>query len=241
VSHVVPRRALVLAAHPDDGDFRCAGTVAGWVEAGCEATMVVVTDGSKGSHDLALDDAEVAARRRQEQRAACATIGYHDVTFLDEVDGLLSVTEELLEAVVVLLRRVRPDVVLSYDSWAPYQLHPDHTEVGRLAFLGCIRAREPRFYRHFADAGLGPWSVRQLWLFGTPQPDEVVDIADHMDQKLAALLCHETQYPTEMGFELGDDAGMAAFCDRMRAMAARIGASAGVALGEDFKVVHLAS
>ena len=43
--------ALVLMAHPDDGDFMCGGTVAAWVRAGTEVHYVIITDGSAGSNE----------------------------------------------------------------------------------------------------------------------------------------------------------------------------------------------
>ena len=65
-----PASCLVLVAHPDDDCFGCSGTTAKWAAAGTAVDLVVATDGSKGSHDLAVSAADVAARREFEQRAS---------------------------------------------------------------------------------------------------------------------------------------------------------------------------
>ncbi|MEQ4305837.1 PIG-L deacetylase family protein [Plantactinospora sp. B6F1] len=235
----VPERALVVAAHADDVDFRCAGTLAAWCGQGTAVTLALLTDSAKGSHDLSLSDDEVAALRRTEQRAAAARVGYRDVRELGEIDGLLRADERVIEWLVRVIRDARPDVVLTYDPWAPYILHPDHTTAGDAAFRAVIRAREPRFCRDLADEGLPPWRVSQLWLFGAPEPDHIEDISGSFDTKLDAILCHRSQYETEMGFSEGDEAGRAAFVERMRAMFGKIGASGGFSYAESYRRLAL--
>ena len=64
--------ALAIGAHPDDVEFGAGGTLARWAEAGTRVTMLVMTDGSKGSWDPNADPADLAARRTAEQQAAAA-------------------------------------------------------------------------------------------------------------------------------------------------------------------------
>lgn len=233
-----PARALVVTAHPDDVDFRCAGTLAKWCSSGCAVTNLVLTDGGKGSHDLRLSDTEVAALRRDEQRAAAARVGYCDIRELGRVDGLLTADEPVIGEVTRLVREVRPEVVLSYDPWAPYILHPDHTVAGDIAFRAAIRAREPRFYVELA--GFPPaWRPRELWLFAPAAANHVEDVSAFFEDKMAAILCHRSQYPTEMGFTDGDAAGEAAFVGRMRAMFATIGEPNGFEYGEEYRRLPL--
>lgn len=234
----IPGCALAVVAHPDDVDFRCAGTLAAWTRRGSRVVLLVLTDGSKGSHDLTVSDAEVAAVRAEEQVRAARTVGYDDVRWLGETDSLLTASEEVLEKATAVVRAVQPDVMLSYDPWAPYILHPDHTVAGEIAFKSLLRAREPRFYR--PPVGAPPWRTRELWLFAPAQPNHTQDITATFDIKLDAILCHESQYPTEMGFAPGDEAGRAAFCDRMRAMFAQMGAAGGYRYGEAFRRIDMA-
>ena len=66
----VPTRARAVAAHPDDAEFGCGGTLAKWAAAGCHIAHLVCTDGSKGSWDPSEDTARLVALRQEEQRAA---------------------------------------------------------------------------------------------------------------------------------------------------------------------------
>ena len=127
-----PASCLVLVAHPDDDCFGCSGTTAKWAAAGTAVDLVVATDGSKGSHDLTVSVADVAARREREQRSSAEVLGYRDVHFLGYPDGELLVCEEALRAVVDLIRLLRPEIVIGHDPWRLYQLHPDHRAVGEI-------------------------------------------------------------------------------------------------------------
>ncbi len=61
---------LVIVAHPDDIEARCAGTVARLVERGRSVTYILATSGNRGTHDPAVSAAALAARREAEQLAA---------------------------------------------------------------------------------------------------------------------------------------------------------------------------
>ncbi|MBI2755919.1 MAG: PIG-L family deacetylase [Chloroflexi bacterium] len=73
---------LVIAAHPDDIESWCAGTLAGAMDRGCTVTYLLLTSGEKGSEDTRLSGAAVAAVREKEQRAAAAVLGVRSVQFL---------------------------------------------------------------------------------------------------------------------------------------------------------------
>ena len=74
-------RILVVAAHPDDADFGLAGTMATWVDAGIEVTLLCVTHGEQGARPDA-DITTIPALREAEQQAACAAYGVSDVRWL---------------------------------------------------------------------------------------------------------------------------------------------------------------
>ena len=79
----VPGRALAVSAHPDDSEFGCGATLAKWSSRGCTASLVVCTDGAKGSWDPDADTAALIAVRQTEQRAAAAQLGliYPNIAF----------------------------------------------------------------------------------------------------------------------------------------------------------------
>ena len=62
------KRVLLIAAHPDDPEFGCGGTMAKWAGAGKEITYILLTSGDKGSRDPNLRPGQLATRREEEQR-----------------------------------------------------------------------------------------------------------------------------------------------------------------------------
>ncbi len=84
-----PQRVLIVAAHADDIEFGCAGSVARWVAAGASVTYCLVTDGAAGSNEPGIDLGELVRLRREEQLAAARAVGVTDVRFLGYPDGIL--------------------------------------------------------------------------------------------------------------------------------------------------------
>jgi LmbE family N-acetylglucosaminyl deacetylase len=231
-----PRRALAVAAHPDDVEFGCGGTLAKWAAAGCEIFHLVCTDGSKGSWDPADDAATLVATRQAEQRAASVALGgTGQVVFLGWRDGELESGLRQRSEVCHWIRRLQPDVVLGHDPWKRYRLHPDHRHAGFLAVEGIVAARDPHFFPEQGDA---PHRPSRLLLWEADEPDHTEDIGPTVERKIAALLEHRSQYRTTMDV---DDHGSAdqlqAFREKIRNRAADAGAGEGFAYGEQFKLI----
>src|SRR4030042_1981270 len=111
----VPGRALAVAAHPDDAEFGAGATLARWAAAGARISILVITDGSKGSWDPHVTGADLVAIRRREQEQAAAVLGAGQVLFLDHRDGELEYSLALRGEICEWIRRLRPDVVLGHD------------------------------------------------------------------------------------------------------------------------------
>ena len=133
-------RGLAVVAHPDDMEYGAAAAVARWTAQGKHVGYVLVTDGEAGIVDLAPD--EVGPVRRDEQRRSCAAVGVDDLEFLGHPDGAVVEGLELRAELAEVLRRHRPEVVLSInfrDSWGgPSWNHADHRAVGR-SLLDAVR------------------------------------------------------------------------------------------------------
>ncbi|MFN8103719.1 MAG: PIG-L deacetylase family protein [Acidimicrobiia bacterium] len=229
-----PRRAAAFCAHPDDSEFFAAGTFAKWAAAGTDCTYVVLTDGSKGSwHPPEGASESLVEVRRREQRAAAEAAGVGAVVFCDFEDGFLRSDLDTRRTVAEMVRRLRPDVVLTHDPWKPYRLHPDHRECGFAVCDAVVAAREPLVY---PDSGLGAHRPAHVLLFETDAADHFEDIGATLPAKLAALRAHESQYESTMGASGPDDiAALAAFDDGIRTWAATQGEPAGLACAESFK------
>src|SRR2546421_8626859 len=104
-------KALAVFAHPDDGEFGFAGTVAKWTRDGTEVHYACITDGSAGSNDPGVTRDELRPVRRREQLAACEVLGVAECHFLGFVDGELELSMDLPRAMARGVRSVRPDVI----------------------------------------------------------------------------------------------------------------------------------
>ncbi|MFG2057695.1 PIG-L deacetylase family protein [Micromonospora sp. NPDC048930] len=193
------RRALAVFAHPDDVDFGCAGTIAGWVEEGIEVAYLIVTRGDSGGFDDTPRE-EMPARREAEQRAAAAAVGVRRVDFLDgHRDGTLTPNLELRRQISAAIRRFRPDRVLTSSPLRRWEhltgpSHPDHLAVGEAATCAVYPDSRNRFaFPDLLAEGLEPWVVREIWYAGGPGPDHVVDVTDQVDRKIAAMRAHLSQ------------------------------------------------
>ena len=228
----VPQRALAIGAHPDDIEFGAGGTLAGWAAHGCHITMLVVTDGSKGSWDPDRDPADLAAERMREQAAAAEALGAKQVIHLGEVDGELEVTMRLRGELCRQIRLAQPDVIFTHDPWRRYQLHPDHRAAGTVAVDAVVAARDPLF---FPDQGLSPHRPGAILLWSADAPDHGEPIAVTVGVKIDALLCHSSQGTTTMGGAEQDEERRAAFAERIRTWAREEGRAIGLDMAERFK------
>ena len=193
------QRILVVMAHPDDVDFGAAGTVIGWTERGIEVVYAMVTDGDAGGFDDTITREEMAALRREEQRAAAKCAGVEDVRFLGYSDGRVEATLGLRRDIARVIRQVRPDRVVMPSPERNYERiypsHPDHRAVGSAALDAVYPdARNPyAFPELLADEGLEAWTAREVWIVGGPTPNHYVDVTANFDRKLAALKSHASQ------------------------------------------------
>jgi LmbE family N-acetylglucosaminyl deacetylase len=232
----VPERVLAVGAHPDDIEFGCAATLAKWADSGSDVQLLVLTDGSKGSWDPGTDPRALVALRREEQRAAAATLGARGVHFLDLVDGELTGGRAEVAAVCEVVRRVGPDVVLGHDPWKRYRLHPDHRHAGNLVIEGIVAARDPHFFPRLGS----PHRPERLLLFEADVVDHVERVDATFPRKAAALLAHTSQWRSTMGIVAGsaeEPTQREEFVAKLRTEAEEAGALVGGGLGEAFKLL----
>jgi LmbE family N-acetylglucosaminyl deacetylase len=193
-------RVLMVTAHPDDVDFGSAGTVAAFTSAGIEVTYCIVTNGDAGGSDREMSRADMAAIRQREQRAAAAQVGVSDVRFLGHPDGRLQPTIELRRDISRVIRQVQPGRVITQSPERMWDFifasHPDHLAAGEAAVCAVYPdARNPFAHPELLEEGLEPWTVGELWVMATPNPNILVETTQTIDRKVAALMCHESQLP----------------------------------------------
>ena len=195
----VPKRAMVIVAHPDDIEFGSAGTAARWVQEGAEVCFVLVTSGDVGIAKTDITRAEAAALREAEQLAAAEVLGVKDVVFLRESDGYVVNTLDLRKRLVREIRRFQPEVVICGDPSVffvdnSYINHPDHRAVAAAALDAIFPAAgQPHVFQELEAEGLTAHKVRKVYVEGWGGGDTWINISTVIDRKVAALRKHASQ------------------------------------------------
>jgi LmbE family N-acetylglucosaminyl deacetylase len=226
-------RALVVAAHPDDIEFACAGTMATWVDEGAEVTYCIVTDGSTGTQDRTLVGGRLATVRRAEAEAAAHVVGAEEILWLDYRDGYVEYSLDLRRDIARVFRSCRPHRYIVMDPTPTTEdrfiNHPDHRAVGLASLDVTLTAgTTPGHFPELLDEGLEPWrGLREVWIAGPGERPVVVDISKTIERKIDALMCHKSQ--------LGDD--LDAVAGWVREWSSKQGKVAGFDYGESFNVI----
>jgi len=196
-----PQNILVVLAHPDDPEFFCGATLARWARLGHHITYQLLTCGDKGFNastpaDMTPD--ALCAIRHEEQREAAKVIGVETVHFMDCKDGYLVPDLDLRRDIVRVIRRYRPDVLVTCDPqtlFAGYGInHPDHRAAGQATMDAVFPAAgSPVFFPELLIEGYPPHMPREIWCSLTTQPNVTMDVTETWPVKLEALLHHKTQ------------------------------------------------
>ena len=182
-------KVLAVAAHPDDLELLCGGTLARFAAEGHTVTMCHVSRGDRGSYIHSME--EIASIRLKEASSAAKVLGANHVS-LGLSDGEVNASDpEQRKRATDLIRQTSPDLILTHDS-SDYMT--DHVEVGRLIEDASFIASLPLFETEHP----GRPSVPALYFFDTVtglgfNPTEFVDISEFIDAKLAALGEHRSQ------------------------------------------------
>ena len=193
------RRGMVVVAHPDDAEYRCAGTVARWCREGMEVVFVVCTDGSKGSSDPEMSPERLVEIRRAEQLAAGKVLGLKEVVFLGYEDSMLQPTLELRRDIVRQIRKFKPDILIApspmrYLQGAGQIGHPDHLAAGEATLAAVFpSARDRMTFPELLKEGLEPHKVREVLVMDNPEPDKWIDVSDTIEIAIEALKQHVSQ------------------------------------------------
>jgi LmbE family N-acetylglucosaminyl deacetylase len=160
-----PRRLMAVLAHPDDESLGIGGLLATCARAGVETYVVTATRGERGryfTNEGRPSDDEVGRVRETELRAAARELGVREVSLLGYRDGELDRADpaEAVERIVRHLRRVRPQVVVTFDPFGAYG-HPDHVAICQLATAAVLAAADARTA---PDAG-PPHRAAKLYYF----------------------------------------------------------------------------
>jgi bacillithiol biosynthesis deacetylase BshB1 len=218
----MPVDVLAIAAHPDDVELTCAGTLVRLKSRGRRFGIVDLTRGelgTRGSDEI---------RRREAERAA-QILGADFRETLDFGDGRVAGTREQELALIDLIRREKPRLVItSY----PDDRHPDHARAGRLvtdlAFYAGLRKVETEHPAH------RPQHTIYFSTGYVHDPDFVVDVTEAMETRRAAIRSFESQFYREDSTEPETVLSQTSFLNAIEARARHFGFLIGVEFGEGF-------
>ena len=228
------KSAMVVVAHADDAEYGCSGTVAQLTRKGWEVVYVLCTDGSKGSEDRSLTGEELSAIRRQEQIDAGEILRLKTVEFLGYPDSFLTPSLELRKDIVKMIRKHRPDVLITNDPTRDltnnmYIGHPDHQAAGEAALSAAYpTARDHLAYPDLLEEGYEPHKVSEVWVMhGGGDANHIVDLTDEdLEISISALKAHASQVPSDVD-------------DRVKEWKARNGKPHKVKYAESFRLFKL--
>ncbi|HWJ68411.1 MAG TPA: PIG-L deacetylase family protein [Nocardioides sp.] len=225
-------RALCIVAHPDDMEFGAAAAVARWTGQGKSVAYCMVTSGEAGIDGM--DPEACRTVREAEQVDSARVVGVDVVDFLRLPDGILEYGVDLRRTLAGVVRRHRPDVVVTgnfRETWGGRNLNQaDHIAVGR-AVVDAVRDAGNRwiFPEQLTD-GLEPWGgVREVWAFGSPESTHAVDTTDTFDAGVESLKAHAA-YIDGLGWENWDPR------EFLEGMARATGSRLGVTFAAPFEV-----
>ena len=201
-TYPIPKRVLIIYAHPDDAEFFAGGTIARWASEGAHITLLLITSGDKGTGDRAISSELLSKIREAESRAAAEQLGIQDVIFVRWRDGEVIPSLGLRRIMVRMIRLKQPDTVLSSDPQTRWRgnrrlNHPDHWIVaGEVMSAVYPAARDHlNFPELLADEGLEPHITPYLYLALPTTPNLRVETTDFQEQKMMALREHKSQIP----------------------------------------------
>jgi LmbE family N-acetylglucosaminyl deacetylase len=230
-----PSVVLGVAAHPDDLDVTASGTMAKFAEAGAKVYYLILTDGGNGSDDRDLTPAQLTEVRHEEQSEAANAVGAQTPIFLDFKDGELAVTMELKKEICKVIRKLKPEVVITMDPANLYSLergminHPDHRAAGQATLDSVFPlARDHLAFPELMDEKLEPHKVKTVLLTNFDGNNYTVDISSVIDKKVDALRAHSSQF--------GDAEGVS---QRIKQMSKDLGEKTGYDYAEGFKRIDL--
>ncbi|MFL5731224.1 MAG: bacillithiol biosynthesis deacetylase BshB1 [Cytophagaceae bacterium] len=218
---------LVFAAHPDDAELSCAGTIVSAIAKGRKAGIIDLTRGELGTRG----NAEI---RDREAAAAAKVLGIHVRENALFADGFFQNDETHNLELIRFIRKYQPEIVLAN---AVSDRHPDHGRgselVSRACFLSGLRKIETKLGNKIQKE----WRPKAVYHYIQDRhitPDFVVDISRYWDKKEKAIRAYKSQFYDPMSKEPQTYISDPEFFSFIEARAREMGHAIGVKYGEGF-------
>lgn len=222
---------LAFAAHPDDIELACSGTLIKQVKNGNKVGIIDLTEGelgSRGSRELRYEEAENASK----------VIGNSIRENLNLGDGFFEINEQSLLRVVEMIRKYKPEIVLCN---AIKDRHPDHGRGGELVKRAAFLAGLVKIKTSLNGEKQEKWRPKQIFHYIQDQyiePDFAIDITEEIDDKMKSILCYSSQFYNPESKEPQTPISSQEFMGFLDGRARQFGRTVGVKYGEGFNSVN---
>lgn len=221
---------LVFAAHPDDAELACSGTILKQIQLGRTVAIVDLTRGELGTRGTA----EI---RAEESAAATKLLGLRARANAGFADGFFESDKEHCLKLIEYIRFFQPEIVLCN---AIDDRHPDHGKGSELASRACFLAGLIKIETSWEGNAQQAWRPKNVYHYIQDryiQPDFVVDISAHWDKKMECILAFKSQFystDTITNDEPQTYISGKSFLEAVESRARQMGHSIGVEYGEGF-------
>ncbi|MCR9016628.1 bacillithiol biosynthesis deacetylase BshB1 [Aquiflexum gelatinilyticum] len=220
---------LVIAAHPDDAELACSGTIAAQVAKGYKVGILDLTKGemgTRGTPEIRMQESEEASKILGV--SIRENLGFKDIFFRDDDSHRLEI--------VKIIRKYKPEIVLAN---AVTDRHPDHGKGGAVASNACFMSGLRKIETHFDGIDQAPWRPKYVYHYiqnNYIKPDFVVDITDFWGIKIESIKAFRSQFYDPNNKEPQSFISSAEFLDFVEARSREFGHSIMVKYGEGFTV-----
>lgn len=220
---------LVIAAHPDDAELSCSGTIFASIAQGKKVGVIDLTQGELGTRGT-------AETRREEAANAAKVMQLSVRENLGMRDGFFQNDEAHQLEVIKAIRQYQPEIVLTN---AIRDRHPDHAKAADLVRTACFLAGLKRIETNHTGENQEAWRPKNVYHFIQSdyiEPDFVVDISPYWEQKVKAIKAYKTQFHVSEESKKGEQTFISTpeFMNFLEGRAREYGQSIRVKYGEGF-------
>lgn len=220
---------LAIAAHPDDIELACSGTILKHIKMGYTAGIVDLTQGELGTRGTA----EI---RLEEANNSALMMGVSFRKNLNLGDGFFEENEATLKVIITEIRAAKPKIVFAN---AMRDRHPDHGRASALISRACFLAGLSKIETTFNNVPQEAHRPKSTYFYIQDYnigPDFIVDISEYYSQKIESVLAFKSQFFDPNSSEPNTPISSKEFLDFLEGRALEYGRLIGVKYGEGFKI-----
>jgi len=218
---------LAIGAHPDDIELGCGGTILNEIHKGKKVGLIDLTAGELGTRGS-------VEKRKQESNKASKILGVDFRLNLGMKDGFIKNDENSQIQIIRFIRKYQPDVIICN---APDDRHVDHAEASKLVVSSSFLSGLVKINTELDNNNQKPWRPNNVYHYiqwKNLEPTFVVDISQHIEKKMEAVLSYDSQFYNPKSEEPDTLISSEKFLDSITARSADFGRLIGVEHAEGF-------